>query len=61
MQEEGSIHTSGKTPYSKYSRFLYNVARPDLMHKQIAQQRSGNMQTIPQYLYSYMELSSEAS
>lgn len=47
-------YTLGRTPYSKYSRFLYNVARPDLMHKQIAQQRSGNMQTIPQYLYSYM-------
>lgn len=45
---------SGRTPYSKYNVFLANVYSPNRAHRPVASSRSGNMQTIPQYLYSYM-------
>ena len=47
-------YTSGKRPSSKYQTFMYNIQYPNHFHRPIAQSRSGNMQTIPQYLYSYM-------
>ena len=46
-------YTSGKRPYSKYDTFLYNIQHPNQSHRSIARNKSGNMQTIPQYLYSY--------
>jgi hypothetical protein len=48
------VRQSGKSPYSKYRMFLYTAARPDQLHKQIARQNSGRMQSAPQYIHSYM-------
>jgi hypothetical protein len=47
-------YTSGKTPYSKYQAFMYNVTHPNRSHNRASAFRSSNMQSVPQYLYSYM-------
>lgn len=47
-------YTSGKTPYSKYQAFIYNVSHPNRSHNRASAFRSSNMQSVPQYLYSYM-------
>ena len=46
-------YTSGKTPYSKYQTFVYNISHPNASHNRAASFKTTNMQTIPQYLYSF--------
>ena len=46
-------YTSGKTPYSKYQTFIYNISHPNVSHNRAASFKTTNMQTIPQYLYSF--------
>lgn len=46
-------YTSGKQPYSKYQAFIYNISHPNRGHNRASSFRSSNMQTIPQYLYSF--------
>ena len=46
-------YTTGKRPYSKYDTFIYNISHPNREHNRASSFRSSNMQSIPQYLYSF--------
>lgn len=47
-------YTSGKRPSSKYNIFMYNIQHPNYYHNKPSGFYNTNMQSIPQYLYSYM-------
>lgn len=44
---------TGKTPYTAYSNMLRRIYSPNTAHRFASNNISSNMQTIPQYLYSY--------
>lgn len=44
---------TGKTPYTAYSNMLRRIYSPNTAHRFTSNNISSNMQTIPQYLYSY--------
>ena len=47
------IYYTGKTPYTAYSNMLRRIYSPNTAHRFASSNISSNMQTIPQYLYSY--------
>ena len=44
---------TGKTPYTAYSNMVRRIYSPNTAHRYASNNISSNMQTIPQYLYSY--------
>ena len=50
----GRTYPSGKQPYSKYKAFVSQIQKPNYTHRAVGSNISGNMQSIPQYLYSYV-------
>lgn len=44
---------TGKTPYTAYSNMVRRIYSPNTAHRFVSNNINSNMQTIPQYLYSY--------
>jgi hypothetical protein len=47
------VYFSGKVPYTSYQRMLSRIYSPNTAHRYVGNFINSNMQTIPQYLYSY--------
>ena len=47
------VYFSGRVPYTSYQRMLSRIYSPNTAHRHVGNFINSNMQTIPQYLYSY--------